>query len=105
MMMIMKMMMVIMMMNMMMKIKMVITRLIIELGAPNFVWQQVQIIPTDDDNDHVDDDVNYDDKDDDSDNDDKLDYEDQNGNTSANFQARSSRFCMVKIQKSKQVRI
>ena len=84
------------MMNMMMKIKMVITRLIFELGAPKFAWQQIQIIPTDDDNDHVDNDVDYDDKDGDSDDDDdEVDDEDQNGNTSANFQARSSRFCIV----------
>ena len=84
------------------KIKMVITRLIFELGAPNFARQQIQIIPTDDENDHGDDDDgNDDDSDDDDDNDDEsedddeLDDEDQNGNNSANFQARSSRFCMV----------
>ena len=47
------------------------------------------IISTDDYNDHRDDDVNCDD------NDDELDDEDQNCNNSANFQARSSRFCMV----------
>ena len=40
-----------------------------------------------DDNDHGDDD--------DSDDDDELDDEDQNANNSANFQARSSRFCMI----------
>ena len=78
-------------MNMMMKIKMVLTRLTFELGAPNFAWLQIQIIPTDDDNVHVEDDVDYDDNDYNSDDDD----EDQNGNNSANFQARSSRCCVV----------
>ena len=39
-----------MMINMMMKIKMVITWPIIELGDPNFALQQIQIIPTDDNN-------------------------------------------------------
>ena len=73
----------------MMKIKMIKTQLIFELGTPNFVWQQIQIIPTDDDNNYVDD---YDDNDDYSDNDDELDDEDQNCNNSANFQARNSRF-------------
>ena len=54
------------------------------------------IISTDDDNDHGDDDDNYDDNDNDSDDDDnELDDEDQICNKSANFQARSSRFCMV----------
>ena len=82
------------MMNMMMKIKMIKTQLIFELGTPNFVWQQIQIIPTDDDNNYVDDDdVDYDDNDDDSD--DELDDEDQNCNNSDNFQARCSIFFMV----------
>ena len=44
-----------------------------------------------DDNNYVVDDVDYDD----SDNDDELIDEDQNCNNSANFQARSSRLCMV----------
>ena len=53
-------------------------------------------MPTDDDNYHGDDGDNYDDNDDDdSDDDDELDYEDQNGHYSANFQVRSSRFCML----------
>ena len=78
-------------MNMMMKIKMIKTQLIFELGTPNFVWQQIQIIPTDD----VDDDVDYDDNDNDRHNDDELDDEDLNFNNSANFQAKSSRFCMI----------
>ena len=83
-------------MMMMMMIKMIKTQLIFELGTPNFVWQQIQIIPKDDDNKYVDDDVDYDDNDDDSDNDDdELEDEDQNCNNSANFQAESSRFCMV----------
>ena len=84
-----------MMMKMKMKIKIIKTQLIFELGTPNFVWQQIQIIPKDDDNNYVDDDVDYDDNDDESDNDDELDDEDQNCNNSANFQARSSRLCMV----------
>ena len=37
----------------MMKIKMSITHPIFKLGAPDFVWQQFQIIPTDDDNVNV----------------------------------------------------
>ena len=49
-------------------------------------------ISTDDENDHGDDDDNYDDNDD---NDSDDDNEDQICNKSANFQARSSRFCMV----------
>ena len=59
------------------------------------------IISTDDDNDHGDDDDddNYDDNDDDnnddSDDDNEHDDEYQICNNSANFQARSSRFCMV----------
>ena len=53
------------------------------------------IISTDDDNNYIDDDVDNDDNDDDSDNDDELDDEDQNCNNSANFQASSSRLCMV----------
>ena len=53
------------------------------------------IISTDDNNDHGDDDENYDDNDNDSDDDNELDDEDQICNKSANFQARSSRFCMV----------
>ena len=53
-----------MMMKMMMEIKMIKTQLIFELGTPNFVWQQIQIIPKDDDNNYVDDDVDYDDNDD-----------------------------------------
>ena len=48
-------------------------------------------ISKDDDNDHGDDDDNYDDHDDDN----ELDDEDQICNSSANFQARSSIFCMV----------
>ena len=65
-----------MMMKMMMKIKMIKTQLIFELGTPNFVWQQIQIIPTDYDNnydDYVD--VDYDNNNDDSDNYDELDDE------------------------------
>ena len=77
-----------MMMNMMMKIKMVITRLIFKLGAPNFARQYIQIIPTDDDNDHVEDDVDYDDIDDD----DEHDDEDQNGHNSANFELGAPNF-------------
>ena len=68
-----------MMINMMMKIKMIKTQLIFELGTPNFVWQQIQIIPTDYDNnydDYVDVDVDYDNNNDDSDNYDELDDED-----------------------------
>ena len=55
------------------------------------------ITSTDDDTDHGDDDENYDDNYNDSDDDDdnELDDEDQICNKSANFQARSSRFCMV----------
>ena len=59
-----------------MKIKMIKTQLIFELGTPNFVWQQIQIIPTDYDNnydDYVD--VDYDNNNDDSDNYDELDDE------------------------------
>ena len=60
-----------------MKIKMIKTQLIFELGTPNFVWQQIQIIPTGYDNnydDYVD--VDYDNNNDDSDNYDELDDED-----------------------------
>ena len=63
-------------MKMIMKIKMIKTQLIFELGTPNFVWQQIQIIPTDYDNnydDYVD--VDYDNNNDDSDNYDELDDE------------------------------
>ena len=81
-------------MNMIMKNKMIKTQLIFYPGTPNFVSQQIQIIPTDDGNNYVDDDdVDYDDNDDDSD--DELDDEDQNCNNSDNFQARCSIFCMV----------
>ena len=82
---------------MMMKIKMDIARPNLKLGAPDFAWQQIQIIPTDDENDHGDDDDDYDDNDDDSDDDDddELDDEDQNGHYSVNFPAKSSIFCMV----------
>ena len=48
-----------------MKIKMIKTQLIYELGTPNFVWQQNQIVPTNYDNNYVDDDVDYYDNDDD----------------------------------------
>ena len=64
----MTMMMVIMMMtmiNMIMKIKMIKTQLFYELGTPNFVWQQNQIVPKNYDNNYVDDDVDYYDNDDD----------------------------------------
>ena len=53
------------------------------------------IISTDDDHDIGDDDDNYDDNDDDSDDDNELDDEYQICHNSANFQARSSIFCMV----------
>ena len=69
-----------MMMNMMTKIKMVINWTIIELGDLNFAWQQIQIKPTDDNNNDYDDE-HYD--------------EDQNGHNLANFQAMSLIFCMV----------
>ena len=77
-----------MMINMMMKIKMVIAWPIIELGDPNFAWQQIQIIPKDDTNNDDDDDYNEGD-------DDYGDHKDQNGHKSDNFQARSLRFCKV----------
>ena len=53
------------------------------------------IISTDNDNDDGDNDDNYDDNDHDSDDDNELDDEDQICNNSANFPARSSRFCML----------
>ena len=53
------------------------------------------IISTDDYNDHGDDDDTYGDNDEDSDDDNEIDDEDQICKNSANFQARSSRFCMV----------
>ena len=53
---------------------MIKTQLIFYLGTPNFVWQQIYIIPTDDDNDHGDDDENYGDNDSDDNN--ELDDED-----------------------------
>ena len=53
------------------------------------------VVDTDVDNNYIGDDISYDDNDDYSDNVDKLDDEDQNCNNLANFQARSSRFCMV----------
>ena len=65
-----------------MKIKMIKTQLIYELGTPNFVWQQNQIVPTNYDNNYVDDDNDYDDNVSDSDNDDD---EDQNGHNLANY--------------------
>ena len=76
-----------MMLNMMMMIKMLITWSIIELGDPNFAWQQIQIIPKDDTNNNDDDDNEGDD--------DYGDDKDQNGRKSDNFQARSLRFCKV----------
>ena len=42
---------------------MAITQPIFKPGAPDFAWQQIQIIPTDgDDNDNNDDNDNYDDE-------------------------------------------
>ena len=52
-----------------------VTQSICQLGAPNFAWQQIQIIPKDDDNDQGDDDDYDDDYDNDYD-DDELDDED-----------------------------
>ena len=51
----------------------------------------MRIIPKDDTND--DDDNDHDDAD--NDDDDELDDEDQNGHNSANFRARSPKFCVV----------
>ena len=48
---------------------MIKTQLIYELGTPNFVWQQNLIVPTNYDNNYVDDDVDYYDNDDDYNND------------------------------------
>ena len=84
-----------MLMNMMMKNKIDITRLIFELGAPNLAWEQIKKIRKLDDKDHGDDRDGYDDNDDYSDDDDELDDEDQNDKNSANFQATSSRLCML----------
>ena len=81
-------------MNMMMKIKMAIARPNLKLGAPDFAWQQSQIIPMDDDNDRGDDDVDSDGNGDDND-EDEYDDEDHNGHNSTNFQARSFRLCMI----------
>ena len=77
------------MMNFMMMKKMAFNQQIFKQGDPDFEWKKIWIIPTDDENDHGDDYDDYDDNDDDSDDD------DQNDNNSANFQARSSKFCMV----------
>ena len=62
-----------MMINMIMKIKMIKTQLIYELGTPNFVSQQNQIVPTNYDNKYVDHDVDYYDNDDDDDDNDHGD--------------------------------
>ena len=59
-------MMMMMMINMIMKIKMIKTQLIYELGTPSFVWQQNQIVPTNFDNNYVDDVDYYDNNDDDN---------------------------------------
>ena len=67
---------------MIMKNEMAITQPIFKLGPQNFAGQQMQIIPTDEDND---DDDNDDDDDDDIDDNDHDDHENQNGHNSANF--------------------
>ena len=59
---------------MIMKNEMAITQPIFKLGPQNFARQQMQIIPTDEDNDD-------DDNDDDNDH---NDHENQNGHNSAN---------------------
>ena len=88
-------------MNMMMKIKMAIAWPNLKLRAPDFAWYQIQIIPTDDDNDRGDDDIDSDGNGDDNDDngyaDDNDDYadEDHNGDNLAHFQARSFRLCMI----------
>ena len=62
------------------------------LGPPDFAWKQIQIVPTDDDDEYDNNDY-YDDDDDD---DDGGDDDDDDYNCKAvNFQARTSRFCMV----------
>ena len=60
-----------------------------------FVYSFFFSITTDDYNYHCYDGDIYDDNDDDDSDDDELVDEDQNGHYSANFQARSYRFCMV----------
>ena len=84
-------MMIMMMMIMMMTIKMAIALPNLKLGAPDFAWQQIQLIPTDDYNDRGNDDVDSDGNGDDNEHDD----EDHNGHNSANFQAMSFRLCMI----------
>ena len=50
---------------------MVITQLIFMPGPPDFAWQQIQIIPTNDDDHDDDNHDNYDDDDDDDDDNDE----------------------------------
>ena len=68
----------------------------LKLGAPDFAWQQFQMILTDDDNDfgYVNVEVDSDDNGDHN-IDDEHDVENQTGDFSASFKARSSRFFMV----------
>ena len=83
---------------MMIMIKIPMTRPFFKLGAPDFAWQQFQIIITHDDNDfcdvniEVDSDDNCDDNDND---DDEHDDEDHYCHNSANFQSRIFRFSMI----------
>ena len=83
----------------MMKIKMPITWPFLKLGVPDFVWQQFQIIPTDDANvfGYVNVDVDSDDNVDDNDDDDEHDAEDHYRHNSANFQARSFIIIIINI--------
>ena len=70
---------VMMIMKIMMMMTMAIARPNLKLGAPDFAWQQIQIIPTDDENDRGADDVDYDGNGDGNDNDDdEHDDKDQN---------------------------
>ena len=82
-------------MIMMMKMITAVTQPIFKLGPPDFAWQQIWLIPTDDDDDEEDDD--NDDNNDSNDNDNDSDDDDENGNchNSISFQARISIFCML----------
>ena len=63
----------------MMLMKMSITLPIFKLGPPNFAWEQIQTIPTNDDNEDDDNDNGDDDNEDDNYDDHEDDDEKQNG--------------------------
>ena len=67
----------------------VITQSFFMLGPPDFAWKQIQIVPTDDDDEYDNNDY-YDDDDDGG-----VDDDDDYNCKAVNFQARTSRFCMV----------